>query len=57
MELISETATRKTHKRIIMQVNDQVHNLIKDRANRYNVSITRYILQAIQMRINREEGV
>jgi len=57
MNILQEKTDRRSPKRIILQVNDEVHQLIKNRAHRLNMTLTRYVLQAIQMRINKEEGI
>lgn len=57
MEKTEELTLRKSSKRLAINIPDQVHWRIKNKAHSLNMTISRYVLQAIQMRINREEGI
>ena len=52
-----DTTIRKSPKRMIIDIPDEVHWIIKNKAHGLNMTLRRYVLQAIQMRIDREESV
>lgn len=57
MEKTEELTLKKSPKRLAINIPDQVHWRLKNKAHSLNMTISRYVLQAIQMRINREEGI
>lgn len=45
----------KKKKRLVIDINEDTHKLIKMRAHRKNIHLTDYILQAIAQRMVRED--
>ncbi len=54
--MIADKAPRKGPKRILIDVTEYQHNTIKSKASECGVTLQRYILQAVQLRIDREYG-
>ena len=52
---MEEFKTRKTPKRLLIDIPEDVHKLIKERALFRNMTMRRWVLQAIKMRLDREE--
>jgi len=52
-----EVVDKKKPKRLLIDIPEEVHWLIKHNAHVRNISIKRYVLQAIQMRIKQEDDV
>lgn len=46
--------TRKTRKRFLLNIQEELHQEIKIRAAKKNISITTYIIRALYDRIKRE---
>jgi predicted HicB family RNase H-like nuclease len=46
---------RKSPKRILIDVPEEVHKAVKEKAAGRNVTLRRWVLQAIKMRLDREE--
>jgi predicted HicB family RNase H-like nuclease len=57
MQKAPELTIRKSSKRLVIKVPDEVHWIIKNKAHNKNMSLSRYVLQAIQMRIKNEESL
>jgi len=53
----NSTSIRKCPKRMIINIPDEVHWIIKNKAHNKNMTLSRYVLQSIQMRIKQEESV
>jgi predicted HicB family RNase H-like nuclease len=52
-----QSSLRKAPKRMIINIPDEVHWIIKNKAHNKNMTMKRYVLQAVQMRIKQEESV
>jgi len=48
---------RKSPKRLIIDIPEDIHQLIKKKAVERNITMRRYVLQALQIRIKQEEMI
>ena len=48
--------TEKTRKRLVLNIDDQLHSEIKTRAAERRISLTQYVLQALIGRIQQENN-
>lgn len=52
---MEEIKLRKTPKRLLIDIPEEIHTTIKQRVASRNTTIRRWVLQAIKMRLDREQ--